>query len=798
PKANITKANNYDIVTTIPIPNTVTITSSAVSNTIIQGTIVTFTANTSVFTNPTYQWYKNNAIIPSATLSTYQTNSLNNNDQISVIVKEFNSGTLITSNLVQYLDAGNPASYSGTGTVWNDLSGLGNNSTSFSNNISSGITNGITYFNFNGSTISAPIAQKSSRMTFNLWAYDVNTTGGMLFNAGPNLQGPDLFFTNFIDWNVWDSDENPFRSVGLGSGPEVLNSIKNEWHYYTVVVSGSDAKLYVDANLLGTAYINLMSRSVNSTNEFYIGSNIDGSYPWIGRIAAVHNYNSVLSQADILNNYNATRNGLTSYSSNAITTTVLIPTVAITAPLATLTSNCSGVASSPTTFNVTGSNLTSNVTVSAPTGFEIATVSNTSYVSSISLTPSISNTVSSTLYVRLVAGATIGVSGTISVASSGAVSQSRTISSTISTPAPAFAVAGPYIVCSEGTYAVSLTVPNSYNGWLSSAPSIASVNNSGFVTAISSSGSSNITFTDACGNSVSQTINIVSPSLSTVAIITDGQASYKFNNNPQGPLGSGNVVYMGYNGFDYSSTTRPTKPGFYRANNVSGSNAGSPTQFYIFRCTTCGTVSENNNLSSVRIGEQIWTDKNLDVTTYSDGTTIPQVTDPSEWAGLTTGAWCYYENNSANGTTYGKLYNWYAVAGIFDEASKTDISIRKKIAPAGWHVPSDAEWTILSDYLGGDDVAGGEMKTTGTTYWLSPNTDATNSSKFFALPGGLRPSFIGDFISIGMYGVWWSTTLIDSEYPIVRIIQNENSALARPRSSDVYKLFGMSVRLVKD
>jgi len=355
PKANITKANNYYIFNTIPIPNTVTITSSAVSNTIIQGTIVTFTANTSGFTNPTYQWYKNNTIIPSATLSTYQTNSLNDNDQISVIVKESNSGTLITSNLVQYLDARNPASYSGTGTVWNDLSGLGNNSTSFSN-ISSGISDGVNYFDFNRSTISAPIASKSSTMTFNLWAYDVNTTGGMLFNAGPkNYQGagPDIFFSGgFVSWNTWDTYANKFIN---GGNPLLKSSIsQNTWHYYSVIVGVFDVKLYVDANLVGIANLVLP----NLTNEFYIGSAGDDGYPWVGRIAAVHNYNSALNQADILNNYNATRNGLTSYSSNAITTTVLIPTVAITAPLATLTSNCSGVASSPTTFNVTGSNLT--------------------------------------------------------------------------------------------------------------------------------------------------------------------------------------------------------------------------------------------------------------------------------------------------------------------------------------------------------------------------------------------------------------------------------------------------------
>ena len=85
----------------------------------------------------------------------------------------------------------------------------------------------------------------------------------------------------------------------------------------------------------------------------------------------------------------------------------------------------------------------------------------------------------------------------------------------------------------------------------------------------------------------------------------------------------------------------------------------------------------------VTIGTQIWQSTNLDVTTYRDGTPIPQVTDPTQWANLTTGAWCYYNNDPANGTIYGKLYNWYAVAGIHD----TDPSTPNKIlAPQGWHV----------------------------------------------------------------------------------------------------------------
>lgn len=99
------------------------------------------------------------------------------------------------------------------------------------------------------------------------------------------------------------------------------------------------------------------------------------------------------------------------------------------------------------------------------------------------------------------------------------------------------------------------------------------------------------------------------------------------------------------------------------------------------------------NIAHVTICKQVWATKNLDVTTYMDGTPIPQVTDPTAWANLTTGAWCYYNNLAASNATYGKLYNWYAVAGIYDAASLANPTLRKKLAPTGWHIPTDAEWT---------------------------------------------------------------------------------------------------------
>ena len=162
------------------------------------------------------------------------------------------------------------------------------------------------------------------------------------------------------------------------------------------------------------------------------------------------------------------------------------------------------------------------------------------------------------------------------------------------------------------------------------------------------------------------------------------------------------------------------------------------------------------NLPRVTICSQVWTTKNLDVTTYSDGTPIPQVTDANAWANLTTGAWCYYNNDPTNNAAYGKLYNWYAAAGIYDATSSANPALRKSLAPLGWHIPTDTEWTTLTTCLGGESVAGAAMKEAGTTHWLGLNT-ATNSSGFTGLPGGRRFGNL-PFGLIGSVGYWWSSS----------------------------------------
>lgn len=147
----------------------------------------------------------------------------------------------------------------------------------------------------------------------------------------------------------------------------------------------------------------------------------------------------------------------------------------------------------------------------------------------------------------------------------------------------------------------------------------------------------------------------------------------------------------------------------------------------------------------VQIGNQYWFAENL---RYSGS--IPEVTDNSQWTNIslginTTAAWCYYNNDQANDSIYGKLYNWYAVYTV-------------PLCPSGWHIPTDAEWTYLTDsLLGGSSLAGGRMKST-TNNWNDPNTLATNESGFSGLPGGYRSHLDGNFSTIGDYGSWWSFT----------------------------------------
>ena len=199
-----------------------------------------------------------------------------------------------------------------------------------------------------------------------------------------------------------------------------------------------------------------------------------------------------------------------------------------------------------------------------------------------------------------------------------------------------------------------------------------------------------------------------------------------------------------------------------------------------------GTMTGNDGktYATVKIGSQWWMAENLKETQYRNGDAIPVETDNATWAGLSTGARCAYNNSETTANTYGYLYNWYAV----DDS--------RFIASSGWHVPSDAEWSTLSTYLGGTNVAGGKMKEIGTSKWLSPNTSATNESGFTAFPGGARTYNSGTYYELGEKSKFWSTT--DEGYSDdawMRFLTYNRSLIYFAWG---YKKNGYSIRLVKD
>jgi len=191
---------------------------------------------------------------------------------------------------------------------------------------------------------------------------------------------------------------------------------------------------------------------------------------------------------------------------------------------------------------------------------------------------------------------------------------------------------------------------------------------------------------------------------------------------------------------------------------------------------------DSNLYTTIVLGESIWTIENLRTTRFSNGDTLPNVTSNGEWAALTTAAWSWYSNNETMEIPFGKLYNWYAVADL------------RNVCPSGWRVPSDADWTELTDYLGGLSIAGGMMKEEGTTHWNTPNTGATNTSGFTGIAGGNRTT-TGTFGSMGTYGIWWSSTESSSSVAWYRSLYYNNSNAARLGNN---KKYGFSVRCLRD
>ena len=280
--------------------------------------------------------------------------------------------------------------------------------------------------------------------------------------------------------------------------------------------------------------------------------------------------------------------------------------------------------------------------------------------------------------------------------------------------------------------------------------------------------------TATAGNSQA-TVTFTAPASNGGSAIT----SYTATSTPGGftgtisQAGSGAISVTGLtNGTAYTFTVKAT--------NAAGTGAASVASNSITPTAPPITDGSGNTYESVTIGTQTWLKKNLITTKYNDGTVIPNLSSNSAWSAATSGAWCDYDNNWFNGTTYGKLYNGFAATS-------------SKLCPIGWHVPSYTEWNTLFTFLGGETVAGGKLKEAGTTHWKDPNTFATNSSGFTALPSGLRSSN-GVFLVLGSYGNLYTSYLSSTQVWYMQISYNTGDITknAQVRQS------GFAVRCLKD
>ncbi|MBK7131988.1 MAG: fibrobacter succinogenes major paralogous domain-containing protein [Bacteroidales bacterium] len=196
-----------------------------------------------------------------------------------------------------------------------------------------------------------------------------------------------------------------------------------------------------------------------------------------------------------------------------------------------------------------------------------------------------------------------------------------------------------------------------------------------------------------------------------------------------------------------------------------------------------GTVKDldGNIYNTIRIGDQIWMAENLRSTRLNDGTAISNITGIADWAALSTPGYCWYKNDTVYKNVYGALYNAYAVN-------------TNKLCPAGWHVSTNEDWLKLESYLGGEKIAGGKLKDTGTLHWSEPNSGATNEIQFNALPGGSRYTN-GLFLTIKNMGYWWSPGETNTFNNWYRSIYYRDIAITR---NFIDSTNGFSVRCVKD
>jgi uncharacterized protein (TIGR02145 family) len=298
--------------------------------------------------------------------------------------------------------------------------------------------------------------------------------------------------------------------------------------------------------------------------------------------------------------------------------------------------------------------------------------------------------------------------------------------------------------------------------------------------------STGVTGLTACPYAEIYSFPIISPSFQHGNNIANGSGALTYTITGT-PSGSGTATFALSLGGQSCTLTRT----------VTGTDGSTGTTLH-----TCGapnihnpdltygsmTDQQGNVYKTIVIGTQEWMAENLNTSIYRNGDAIPTILDNATWQNTTSGAWVYYNNDPSYACPFGKLYNWYACVDA------------RQLCPVGWHVPTDAEWTILTNYLGGSDVAGGKMKTTGTIeaatgLWYSPNQSATNSSGFSGAPGGYRSGYLGVYYDVGYSGWWWSSSEIDSSNARERNLNYLGDFVDRGGSRNHN---GFSVRCLRD
>jgi uncharacterized protein (TIGR02145 family) len=361
---------------------------------------------------------------------------------------------------------------------------------------------------------------------------------------------------------------------------------------------------------------------------------------------------------------------------------------------------------------------------------------------------------------------------------------------TSNTTAPAANIIAPITIICVGESAVlnaNTGTGLSYQ-WKLNGSNINNATNASYTATTAGSYSVVVTNNNGCSATSSATVVNIIPNVSNSisANITQGQ-TYTLGTQTLTTAGTYTEVFTSAAGCDSTvtltlSVTPPTSTATCGATNVHNPNLNYGSM----------TDQDGNMYKTIQIGNQEWMAENLKVSHYRNGQPIALVTNNTTWSGLTTGATCWYNNDSASyNCPYGKLYNWYAVAD------------NRNLCPTGWHVPSDTEWNILIEYLDSSfdpsttglqsSIAGGKIKSTGTQYWQSPNTLADNSIGFSGLPGGARSLNVDNGLGYG--GTWWSSTQLSNSHARYRDLLYYSGEVRRDYD---YKWVGYSVRCLND